>query len=87
MAKVDLAKLLILTGLIVGVSFCIEASPMIGSCLQDCQVCQVMYGEHFIGHCCAKTCLKTFGAIKPDCNDLKSIAPCLDDSVLAVIGK
>ena len=86
MAKVELANLLIMAGLIIGVSY-IEASPMIGSCLQECQVCQVMYGEHFIGHCCAKTCLKTFGAIKPDCNDLKSIAPCLDVSVLAAIGK
>ena len=87
MAKVDLAKLLIMTGLIVGVSFCIEASPIIGSCLQDCQMCQVMYGENFIGHCCAKTCLKTLGAIKPDCTDLTSIAPCLDNRVLTVIGK
>jgi hypothetical protein len=48
------------------------------SCLSNCHLCQQMYGAHFEGHLCARTCVKLRGRLSPDCTNFASIAPFLD---------
>ena len=48
------------------------------TCLHQCAVCQNMYGDHFEGHVCARSCIDMGGRSVPDCTDLSSIAPYLD---------
>jgi hypothetical protein len=42
-----------------------------------------MYGHHFSGHLCARSCLGRRGSAKPVCTDLPSIRGFLDLSSLA----
>ena len=49
-------------------------------CLKNCHICKGFYGDNFMGHLCAQTCVKLDGQIMPNCNELISIAPFLKPS-------
>merc|ERR1712242_41862 len=41
-------------------------------CLKNCHICKGFYGDNFMGHLCAQTCVKLDGQIMPNCNELIS---------------
>merc|ERR1711971_845893 len=60
----------------------ISASPT-AVCLRSCHHCKQMYGHHFSGHLCARSCLEHRGSSRPVCTALPSIKRFLDLSSLA----
>ena len=56
-----------------------RSSSARNSCLANCRHCQEMFGVHFRGHLCARTCRRLRGRDPPpDCLDFEGIAPYLD---------
>ena len=47
-------------------------------CLRTCVHCKEMYGQFFLGHLCAQTCISKRGNFKAVCTDITSIKPFLD---------
>ena len=48
-------------------------------CLNNCAQCKRMFGDYFQGQSCAESCLKFKGKAIPDCEDIGSIAPFLNN--------
>ena len=59
-----------------------QSSP-VSSCLRSCHHCKQMYGHHFSGHLCARSCLSRRGQARPICTSLPSIKSFLDLSSIA----
>ena len=47
-------------------------------CLRTCVHCKEMYGQYFLGHLCAQTCISKHGNFRAVCTDIHSIKPFLD---------
>ena len=47
-------------------------------CLRSCVHCKEMYGQYFLGHLCAQTCISKHGNFRAVCTDITSIKPFLD---------
>ena len=47
-------------------------------CLRSCVHCKEMYGQYFLGHLCAQTCISKHGNFRAVCTDIHSIKPFLD---------
>ncbi|XP_046396686.1 eclosion hormone-like [Ischnura elegans] len=58
-----------------------EASDVLAVCVRNCAQCKKMYGEYFEGKLCAEACLKFKGELVPECTDMASIAPFLNNLV------
>ncbi|XP_071451484.1 eclosion hormone-like [Hetaerina americana] len=67
--------------LLVGSRWEAEASDVLAVCVRNCAQCKKMYGEYFEGKLCAEACLKFKGELVPECTDMASIAPFLNNLV------
>ena len=57
----------------------VQPSPAASSrCLRSCVRCKEMFGQFFLGHVCARTCLQTHQHFKVVCTDIDSVKPFLD---------
>merc|ERR1712098_737280 len=71
------SRLFFLTVFLLFSSMPTSCSPT-SSCLRSCHHCKQMYGHHFSGHLCARSCLRHKGGSRPVCTDLGSIQSFLD---------
>ncbi|KAK9880221.1 hypothetical protein WA026_010095 [Henosepilachna vigintioctopunctata] len=51
----------------------------IGICIRNCAQCKKMFGPYFEGQLCADACLSFKGRIIPDCEDIFSVGPFLNE--------
>lgn len=62
-----------------------KSTKKIRHCLKNCHKCKRHYGDLFVSHLCARTCIKHEGRIRVNCKNLRSITPYLDDRVWIIL--
>ena len=57
-----------------------QAADSLYLCMKNCEQCKSMYGAYFEGDLCAKSCFRMKGSFIPDCIDMASIGPFLNQN-------